>query len=84
MPTDTCAPMPTAANEPTELHADLIDVRLEHDRRIADAELRRPEPFPPIPHYAISPDAKTRTTAVSTAPQDHVGNTALLGNDSEK
>ena len=56
--------MPTTVLEPTELPADLIAARLEHGHRPADAELRRPEPFPPIPHYADSPDAKTCTTAI--------------------
>jgi hypothetical protein len=46
----------------TGLDADATDARLEHGHRLADG-VRRDARHLPIPHYADSLDAETRTTA---------------------
>jgi hypothetical protein len=56
--------MPTMELEPMELPTDVTNARLEHLHRHAD-RVRRPVLHPPIPHYADSPDAEIRTTAIS-------------------
>ena len=53
---------PAVARLPTKPLPMPADVRLEHRHRSADA-VPRVGRRSPIPHYALSPDPKTRTTA---------------------
>ena len=57
--------MPMTVLEPTEVDADATDARLEHGHRPSTPSSDAPEPIPPIPHYADSPDPETCTTAIS-------------------
>ena len=62
MSASSIVPMPTTKLESVEHHADAD--RLEHRYRPADA-VPHAVRGSPIPHYADSPDAETRTTAIS-------------------
>ena len=56
--------MPTTVLEPMEHTADVTVACLEHRYRPADV-VSHAVRGSPIPHYADSPDAEIRTTAIS-------------------